>query len=95
MLLTLAAPLATMPATAAERSCEADAGIAKAATYVEHCILVSPATHPPCHAANPCRLILDEIRRGCGLIEDGGVEAPVGDVEAPAFCGAYTGRGGG
>jgi len=40
------------------------------------CIQVSPATHPPCHADNPCALIRGEIDRSCKLW----------DKDPPAEC---------
>jgi hypothetical protein len=46
---------------------------------VEQCLEVSPATHPPCNAANACALIEDEIRRGCTML----------GKDAPAFCIPY------
>lgn len=61
---------------AAEMSCNETAGGAQAHRYVEQCLEVSPATHPPCNAANACSLIQDEIRRGCALL----------GKDAPAFC---------
>lgn len=48
--------------------CSAQAGAAKSAALVRQCIAVSPATHPPCNAANSCALIRNEIARGCALI---------------------------
>jgi hypothetical protein len=60
----------------AEPSCDDTAGRAQAHRYVQQCLEVSPATHPPCNAANPCSLIRDEIRRGCALLGS----------TAPAFC---------
>ena len=65
----------THPATAAT-SCNESIGLAKAHRLVEQCLMVSPATHPPCNAANTCDLIQDEIRRGCALLQK----------DAPAFC---------
>jgi hypothetical protein len=35
---------------------------------VRQCLEVSPATHSPCNAQNSCKLIEDEIQRGCGLL---------------------------
>jgi hypothetical protein len=61
---------------AAARTCEETAGRAQATTYVAQCLQVSPATHPPCNAANTCEMIQAEIRRGCALLETG----------APQFC---------
>ncbi|HUE18127.1 MAG TPA: lysozyme inhibitor LprI family protein [Stellaceae bacterium] len=60
-------------------SCNQAVGPAQAATYVSQCTQVSPATHPPCNAANSCALIISEIRRSCALIGAG----------APTFCAAY------
>jgi hypothetical protein len=64
----------------AARSCNASVGPQRAHRYVEQCLSVSPATHPPCNAANACSLIQDEIRRGCGLL----------GKDAPAFCEQYV-----
>ena len=58
-------------------SCRDEIGAAKAATLVNRCTEVSPATHPPCNAANACALIIGEIKRGCGiLIKDGAADTP-------------------
>jgi hypothetical protein len=61
-------------------SCAAAIGKAKAQVLVDRCLDVSPATHPPCNALNPCDLIIDEIRRGCALLEGTG---------RPRFCQLY------
>ncbi len=53
-------------APAATSDCLAELGAAASARLVERCIAVSPATHPPCNAANPCALIQSEIDRACG-----------------------------
>ena len=63
-----------------EKSCRETAGAEKAKTLVKQCLEVSPATHPPCNAANACSLIVDEITRGCAMI----------DNDAPAFCANYA-----
>jgi hypothetical protein len=62
------------------KPCRETAGSEKAKTLVQRCLEVSPATHPPCNAANACSLIVDEIARGCAMIEKG----------APAFCAEYA-----
>lgn len=62
-----------------EQACAKTLGKAKAAQLVQQCIEVSPATHPPCNAANSCEMIRDEIKRGCALI----------GKDAPKFCAAY------
>ena len=72
---------ATTASASADTACSKSAGTKKAEEYAQQCIQVSPATHPPCNAANPCELILDEIKRGCAMI----------DKDAPAFCAAYGG----
>jgi hypothetical protein len=58
------------------QSCREEVGEEEAQTYVEYCLEVSPATHPPCNADNSCELIWDEIYRGCDLLGN----------DAPAFC---------
>lgn len=78
------APSATAPAqTSTDVPCSKSAGAKKAEEYVQQCLEVSPATHPPCNASNSCELIIDEIKRGCAMIE----------TNVPAFCADYaTGR---
>jgi len=49
-------------------SCRQTVGAKKAAEYVRQCLMLSPATHPPCNASNPCELIVSEIRRSCQLV---------------------------
>lgn len=56
----------------AQLSCAADIGAAAAAKRVAVCRNVSPATHPPCNAANSCAMIEDEIARSCALFDDSG-----------------------
>ncbi|MFO1027855.1 MAG: hypothetical protein U1E70_21980 [Acetobacteraceae bacterium] len=78
--LLIAAPaLVLLASAAAAQSCRQAVGAAEAQRFVAQCIQVSPATHPPCNAENPCDLITDEIRRGCGLL----------GADAPSFCRAY------
>jgi hypothetical protein len=36
-------------------------------------------THPPCNGQNSCSLIIDEIKRGCGLLQQ----------NIPTFCAEY------
>ncbi len=61
-------------------SCRAEIGDVAAARLVERCIAVSPATHPPCNAANPCQMIRDEIDRACAMYG--------ADEARPAECAA-------
>lgn len=53
-------------------SCLADIGAAAAARRVAICRDVSPATHPPCNAANSCAMIDDEIARSCAIFDGDG-----------------------
>ena len=63
---------------ASEIPCREQIGEAASARLVERCIQVSPATRPPCNAANPCDLIQGEIDRSCKLWER--------DGDPPAEC---------
>ena len=75
------APNASTPAqTPADIPCSKSAGAKKAEEYVQQCLEVSPATHPPCNASNSCELIIDEIKRGCAVL----------DTNVPAFCADYA-----
>ncbi|MEC3950301.1 hypothetical protein [Sphingobium sp. HWE2-09] len=76
-----AAPV-TDTASTAPLSCAADIGSAAAAKRVAICRNVSPATHPPCNAANSCAMIEDEIARSCALF-DGKGEPMAGCDPAP------------
>jgi hypothetical protein len=67
------------------QSCEAVVGRDEAQTYVNQCLEVSPATHPPCNSENPCDLIWGEIERGCRFL----AEDPVSRRNLPAFCSDY------
>ena len=63
-----AATMASKTAATEPLSCAAEIGAAAAAARVSTCRAVSPATHPPCNAANSCAMIDDEIARGCALL---------------------------
>jgi hypothetical protein len=78
--IAAAADATPPPRDAPEKPCRETAGAEKAKTLVQQCLEVSPATHPPCNAANACSLIVDEIARGCAMIEK----------DAPAFCAEYA-----
>jgi len=87
VVLALAVLLATGGgAMAAGQSCREEVGAARARAYVEQCLAISPATHPPCNADNPCALIIDEIVRGCRIdaASHGGRSGP-----DAAFCASY------
>ncbi|GAA4339963.1 hypothetical protein GCM10023144_38860 [Pigmentiphaga soli] len=57
--------------------CAAQVGAQDAARRVQVCRQVSPATHPPCNAANSCAMIEEEIARSCALFDGNG--APMAD----------------
>ncbi|MET0258968.1 MAG: hypothetical protein ABW179_10350 [Methylobacterium sp.] len=77
VLLSLLVAVAT-PAKA--ESCHAEVGRTAAARLVERCLEVSPATRPPCNAANACALIESEIVRGCRIVAE----------DAPGWCADYA-----
>jgi hypothetical protein len=70
----LSGAFAQQPAEACSRTI----GAVRAKELVAKCLNVSPATRPPCHAANACAMIVEEIERGCGFLK--------GDPTAPAYC---------
>ena len=48
-------------------TCLSEIGKSASDRLVARCIMVSPATHPPCNAANSCQMIQDEIDRSCAM----------------------------
>ncbi len=64
-------PAVIMSPVGAPVSCLNDIGAVAAQRLVDRCIAVSPATHPPCNAANTCELIQDEIERSCEMYTAG------------------------
>jgi hypothetical protein len=64
------APAATTstPEATGPLSCATDIGESAARKLVAQCRAVSPATHPPCNAANSCAMIRNEVARGCALL---------------------------
>ena len=68
-VLVVLGSLVAMTATtlAADNSCLETSGSAKATRLVRECKSVSEATHPPCHVANPCAVIVEEIRHWCEI----------------------------
>lgn len=64
-------PPAQTAATGEPGSCLAEVGADASARLAQRCIAVSPATHPPCNAANPCALIQGEIDRACEMYAPG------------------------
>jgi hypothetical protein len=90
--LAVAATAVAGCAAAQPGTCRKAVGPDTSATYVRQCLLVSPATHPPCNPENPCDLIIGEIRRGCGLIHASVVQHPdaaKNGLSEPGFCGVY------
>lgn len=75
----IAVSLFAIGAASAAQSCNAEVGSAEAQTYVDQCLEVTPATHPPCNGENPCQMIWDEISRGCAMLGN----------DAPGFCSDY------
>jgi hypothetical protein len=79
-LTILVVAMALTGQQALAESCRNEAGKAQAQTYVDQCLEVSPATHPPCNADNDCQMIIDEIIRGCDMLKE----------DAPDFCADYA-----
>jgi uncharacterized protein YecT (DUF1311 family) len=78
---TLAKPVPAQASQNDTRPCVQSAGKAKSDQYVSQCIQVSPATNPPCNGQNACSMMIDEIKRGYGMI----------GKNPPGFCSAYKG----
>jgi hypothetical protein len=66
-------------AVSTKGTCLNAVGVQRSRQLVNECLQVSPSTHPPCNAQNACSMIVDEIKRGCGLIQQ----------SAPGFCAEY------
>lgn len=64
------APAPASPIPSEPRACSAEIGAVEAKALVDQCRAVSPATRPPCNAANSCALIRSEIIRACALFGD-------------------------
>lgn len=62
---------AATPVVAETGTCLDAIGATASARLVQRCIAVSPATRPPCNAANPCALIQGEIDRSCDMYAPG------------------------
>lgn len=77
-LLLLLCCAAAFNASAAEQSCTEQVGAERAAELVKQCLNVSPATRPPCNAANSCAMIQGEIERGCGFLKN--------EPNLPEYC---------
>lgn len=77
-LFMLIAFFQVLPANAGEKSCTEEAGKRQAEMLVKWYRNVSPATHPPCNAANSCGLVIDEIKRGCAFLKN--------EKSSPYYC---------
>ena len=56
------------PSSAAtDGTCLSEIGKTASDRLVKRCIMVSPATHPPCNASNACEMIQGEIDRSCAM----------------------------
>jgi len=60
-------------------SCARSAGEDRANRLEQECLRVAPGAHPPCSAQNSCKVITEEIRRGCAALGS----------DAPRFCDEY------
>ena len=67
-LVCLVAALTCATSTGADLSCAGQIGQRLATLVAEQCRQVSPATHPPCNAANSCATIIDELEQACMLV---------------------------
>lgn len=61
------------------RSCWRAVGEERANELVNQCLKVAPGDRQPCESHNSCKVITDEIRRGCELL----------GADAPGFCDEY------
>lgn len=64
-------PMDAPPQEELDTACGEEVGRAAAERLVERCVMVSPATHPPCNVANPCEMIRGEIERACAMYDPG------------------------
>ena len=72
-------PVAAKPAAVSDIPCVQAVGEQRSGHLVDECRQVSTATSGPCNAQNACKLIVDEIRRGCSRMT----------YNAPSFCAEY------
>jgi len=86
ILSFLFAALLCTSAAAADLSCAKQVGQPLANLLAQQCRQVSPATHPPCNAANSCALIVAELQRGCEFL--------AGEADRPRFCAGDEDRAG-
>jgi hypothetical protein len=65
--IVIPAAVSSVAILSSDGTCLSEIGKAASDRLVERCIMVSPATHPPCNAANTCQMIQDEIDRSCAM----------------------------
>jgi len=78
--IEIPATVSSATASPGDGTCLSEIGKAASDRLVERCIMVSPATHPPCNAANSCQMIQGEIDRSCAMYGP--------DEKKPAECAA-------
>jgi hypothetical protein len=80
-------------ASAQPATCRQQVGPQASALYVRQCLQVSPSSRPPCNPANPCDVMVAEIKRGCGLLHvpsSASSSQPSGSSGMePHFCAQY------
>ena len=65
--IEIPAAVSSAAISSSDGTCLSEIGKAASDRLVERCIMVSPATHPPCNAANSCQMIQSEIDRSCAM----------------------------
>ena len=65
--IAITAAISDAATSSSDGTCISEIGQAASDRLVERCIMVSPATHPPCNAANSCQMIQGEIDRSCAM----------------------------
>ncbi len=76
--IAIPATISSATASSGDGTCLSEIGKAASDRLVKRCIMVSPATHPPCNAANSCQIIQSEIDRSCAMYGP--------DEKKPAEC---------
>ena len=65
--IVIPASVSSATNSSSDGTCLSEIGKTASDRLVERCIMVSPATHPPCNTANSCQMIQDEIDRSCAM----------------------------
>jgi len=69
--MVIPASVSSAATSSSDGTCLSEIGKAASDRLVTRCIMVSPATHPPCNAANSCQMIQGEIDRACAMYGPG------------------------